>query len=296
MRQPILFLCKLLLIILLVYGTAYALLRQLSPDPGLALSGLYTDAATRAYVIDALDLDKPYFVALANQIGRLARADFGVSLRTQRPVLSEIAHPLHLTFSLAAFVALLATLCTVAGFLAGLRHEITMKDSLMFFTSSASAFPGFLVALLLAPLFPVTQGGPFFSLWSLQALLPVVALTLPLMPYAVSTGVCLAQDMRKLPWFETFTAFGFTPLTIAWMHGQRWLLRGFCNVSITTFLMAFTGSVAVELVCGMPGLGVTMLDAIDTRDLPVVLAISGLTATFSGVLVLVREELSRGEI
>jgi len=294
MKRIILFLCKFFLIVLLVFSTAYTLLRQLSPDPGLALSGLYTDAATRRYVIDEMGLDKPYMLGLLSQIDKLIRVDFGVSLRTQRPVMSEIARPLLLTFSIAFFVSLLTVLCAIYGFIVGLCHGITVKTSLMFLSSAISAFPGFLISLLLTPFFPNTWGGGFFPL-SVQSVLPILSLALPLIPYAASTGLCLARDMRRLPWFETFTAFGFAPLSIAWMRGRRWLLRGIFNVSIFSFLAAFTGSVAVELVCGVPGLGTAFLDAIDMRDLPVVLAICGITAAFSGSLVLLREELLRKE-
>lgn len=76
-------------------------------------------------------------------------------------------------------------------------------------------------------------------------------------------------------------------------RGRRWLLRGACNIAISSFLVAFTGSVAVELVCGLPGLGTAILDAIDARDLPVVLAISALTGAFASALVLTRSELER---
>lgn len=294
MRWLIFFL-KLIAIILLVWIVTYFLVRELTPDPGVALSGLYTDAATRQYVIAEMALNEPWLTALGKQLVRLARLDFGISLRTQRPVLTEIADPFLLTFSLATMVTTLATLLAVASFALGLLRKISIKISLTLLISALSAFPGFLIALLLSSFFPAYGASESDSINWAPLLLPSLALLLPLAPYAASTGLQLAQDMRQLPWFETFTAFGFAPSYIAWTRGRRWLLRGLCNIVITVFLAAFTGSVAVELVCGLPGLGATVLDAIDMRDLPVVLTVSGLTATFAGAMVLIREIMVKND-
>ncbi len=292
----IVFPLKLLAVILLVWIATYFLVRELTPDPGLALSGLYTDAVTRQYVIVEMGLDEPWPSALGKQLLRLARLDFGISLRTQRPVLTEIARPLLLTFSMAAIVAVLATIFAAASFGLGLLRNISLRASLMLLPVAISAFPGFLVSVLLFPFFPAYGSAGYDAVYWPSLILPSLSLLLPLVPYAVSTGLQLAQDMRQLPWFETFTAFGFAPAYIAWTRGRGWLLRGLCNVVITIFLAAFTGSVAVEMVCGLPGLGVAVLDAIDMRDLPVVLAISGLTAAFAGALVLTREAMVKNSV
>lgn len=286
------YLAKLLLTVLLLWAFVYGLVRELTPDPGSALSGLNTDAATRRYLEAELGLNQPFPIALGRSLYRAVQFDFGASLRTRRPVLKEIAAPLMLTGRLALVVAILSTAVAALSFVLGLLRGIGVSSAFASGAAALAALPGFLLALLLAPWFPAYGLEDPAPRW-MHLILPSVALLVPLLPYALSTGLRLAQDLRALPWFETFIAFGFGPLAIVTTRGRRWLLRGACNIAISSFLVAFTGSVAVELVCGLPGLGTAILDAIDARDLPVVLAISALTGAFASALVLTRSELER---
>lgn len=286
------FLGKLLLTAVLVWSVTFLLVRALTTDPAAALSGLNSDPSTRQYLATEMGLDRPVAHALGESLWRVATLQFGHSLRTHRPVVEDIAAPLGLTGLLALAVAALCTLVAAAGFALGLTRGSGASRAASAGTAALAAVPGFLLALLLAPAFPAPPPGASV-LAPRYLLLPLLALLLPLLPYALHTGLRFARDLRALPWFEAYCAFGFSHGQIALTRGRRWLLRGAANTGITTFLAAFTGSVAVEIVCGLPGLGTLVLDAIDARDLPVILVACGLTGALASVLVLVRGELER---
>lgn len=280
---------KILLTVLLLWMITFWMVRDLTPDPGSALSGFYADAATRHYLEAMLGLDRSFPIALVDSIGRAVRLDFGVSLRTHRPVLADIWGPARITASLALAVAAAATLVTYSGIVLGLLRNTGLSVQWTVASAALSAIPGYILALLGSPwLIPRSADGDHRVV---ALVLPTLVLLLPLLPYSFTAGLRMAREIRSLPWFETFSAFGFAPLHVVATHGQRWLLRGGLNVAITVFLIAFTGSVAVEQVCGLTGLGTMMLDAIDARDLPVVLMITALTGSLASMLVLMRTTL-----
>lgn len=148
------YLAKLLLTVLLLWAFVYGLVRELTPDPGSALSDLNTDAATRRYLEVELGLNQPFPIALGRSLYRAVQFDFGVSLRTRRPVLKEIAAPLMLTGRLALVVAILSTVVAILSFVLGLLRAIGVSSAFASAAAALAALPGFLLALLLAPWFP----------------------------------------------------------------------------------------------------------------------------------------------
>jgi ABC-type dipeptide/oligopeptide/nickel transport system permease component len=288
--RPIGFIVKLAATTILLWSFSYALVRELTPDPGSALSGFYADAATRHYLEVQLDLDKPFLPALLHQIGHAVSLDLGKSLRDGRPVWDSISGPMALTFGLALAVACVSVLVASLSMMFGAGWNLKAASGLTALSAGMAVFPSFILALVLSPLFPSI---PKTGLSASYLVLPGIALLLPQLPYALSIGLRSVRDIRALPWFDTYFGFGFSARAIMLQFGRRWLLQAAANVGITTFLVAFTGSVAVEQVCGLPGLGTAAMDAIDARDLPVVFAITALTGAFASALVLIRNELEK---
>jgi ABC-type dipeptide/oligopeptide/nickel transport system permease component len=266
--------------VMLVWGATFLALRALTPDPSATIAGIRSDDTTRRAISEQFGLDLPAPVALAESYGRALRLDFGHSIRSGRPVTELIGPPLRLTITVSLLVALLSVVAFAVALV--LPSVVTRRSA---WTVAIAALPGFLLALMLAPWFISTSEVLCAEkiLWQ-HLLLPILALLTPFLPQALLNATSARVDIERAPWYRTYLHCGQSALKTRLWHG-RWLLLSRASlVAIYAFVVSFVGSVGVEQVTGLPGLGLTMLDAINGRDAPVVLAVSGISSALTAVL------------
>lgn len=262
--------------------------RVLPGDAATVIGGLDTTPPQVLALRHALGLDRSLPEQYASYWSHLVRGDLGTSLRQQQPVDTILLHRLPVTASLAGLAFLISlVLGTTLGLLAGLRPGGVADRLALALTTVGLALPefwfGFLLILLFAvrvEWFPVvglpTGGGVLGALPGL--ILPAVTLALPRAAQIARLTRARVLDELSADYVRTARGKGTTPVRTG-RHVAANALPGVVPLLALELGGLLTGTIVVEQVFGLPGLGLAILDAIGGRDYPVVQGIAILAVT-----------------
>jgi peptide/nickel transport system permease protein len=277
LRRAVAFVATLFVVSLLVF----TVVRILPGDPALLIMGTEASPEAAAALRRAMGLDRPILVqyvewlrgALAGDLGRSIQYDVGVG----RLVLSRLAVTLPLTVLAAGFMLLTAV---PLGVYAATRQG-RMGDHLAMLVSQLGiANPSFWAGLLLILLFAVrlgwVQAGGFdgwaAGIWpGLRALLlPAFALGMVQAAILTRTTRAAVLEVLRADHVRTARAKGLGARAVVWKHVVRNALLTIVTIVGLQLGQLLTGSIVLENVFYLPGLGRLALNAISARDLPVV--------------------------
>ena len=228
-----------------------------------------------------LGLDQPASTRYLHWVGGLLRGDLGLSYAYGTPVGELVLERLALTVPLAVMaMALTVALALATGVYAAARHNRAGDVGIMGLSQIGIAIPNFWFAILLILLFSVhlqwfSAGG--FPGWS-DGLLPGLrALLLPAVSLAVVQAAILARITRSAvlevlreDFVRTARAKGASPRRVLWGHVLRNALIPVITVMGLQFAELLAGTIVVESVFYLPGLGRLIFQSIANRDLIVV--------------------------
>lgn len=228
-----------------------------------------------------LGLDRPPLVRYAAWMRGLAVGDMGQSVAYDTPVAALIAERLAVTVPLALMaMAMTTVLALTLGLYAASRHNRLGDVGVMAATQVGIALPTFWFAILLVWLFAVklqwlSAGG--FPGWEDSAWEGVKALLLPAVALAVFQTAILARITRSAvlevlreDFVRTARAKGLTRRQVLWRHVLRNAFVAVLTIMGLQFANLLAGTVIVESVFSLPGLGRLVFQAILNRDLVVV--------------------------
>jgi peptide/nickel transport system permease protein len=276
-------LVSLIPVLLVISIAAFSLVLLLPGDSAVAALGPNPTAEQIAAAHRALNLDQPAPVRYVQWLGNALRGDLGVSVTTQRPVMSEIASRAPVTLAIAGFTLLFAGLLgTLLGVVQAVFANRLPDRLLLGFVSLGLSIPNFWLATLLVAFFAVKLGwfpaigyvspGESITEWAKHLALPV--LTLAVFPAAelarqVRSGLV---DVLDKEYIRAARARGLSPLRIIGKHA----LKNAAGPALTIFGLRvgylLAGSVIVENIFVMPGLGAYTLAAIQNHDATVIQA------------------------
>jgi peptide/nickel transport system permease protein len=280
------------LTLFLVSLITFVVVQVLPGDPAVLILGHEASPEMLASLRAALGVDRPLPTQYLAWLAGALRGDLGQSLRHHRPVSQLIAERLPVTGSLAGLAALVAVAVALPlGVLAALRQGTALDLGVLVVSQVGVALPAFWVGILLilalavgAGLFPtggyVPWGqGPLATLRSLA--LPAVALSLPLIAVLVRLvrGAMLEELGRDH--IRTARAKGLPERTVILRHALRGALIP--TVTMVGLQLGFLlgGSIVIEQVFALPGLGRLVLSAIANRDVPLVQGLVMFIATLA---------------
>jgi peptide/nickel transport system permease protein len=261
---------------LVVFGvcTLVFLLIHLVPgDPVEAMLGEGARPADRAAMTAALGLDRPLGEQYRLYLLRLLRLDLGQSFSFQRPVLDLLAERLPATLTLAGLALVLAlALAIPLGVLAACRRGEPADSVAMGFSLLGGAIPNFWLGPLLILVFSLWLGWTPVSGREGPASLILPAITLGTSLAAILARMVRASVLEVLSedYVRTARAKGLAPGAVLWNHALRnaWLpVLTLVGLQLGGLL---GGAVITETVFGWPGLGSLLVEAIQSRDYPVV--------------------------
>jgi peptide/nickel transport system permease protein len=261
---------------LVVFGvcTLVFLLIHLVPgDPVEAMLGEGARPADRAAMTAALGLDRPLGEQYRLYLLRLLRLDLGQSFSFQRPVLDLLAERLPATLSLAGLALVLAlALAIPLGVLAACRRGEPADSVAMGFSLLGGAIPNFWLGPLLILVFSLWLGWTPVSGREGPASLILPAITLGTSLAAILARMVRGSVLEVLSedYIRTARAKGLAPGAVLWKHALRnaWLpVLTLVGLQLGGLL---GGAVITETVFGWPGLGSLLVEAIQSRDYPVV--------------------------
>jgi peptide/nickel transport system permease protein len=245
-------------------------------------------------------LDKPVHIQYAIWLGRVARLDFGNSIKHHRPVIDLIKErlPITLTLNLLAFV-IIYTVSLPLGVLAAVRHKrfFDRASSVVLFMlwSLPVMWVGqMLIGYFCGPTFkqwfpPAGLSSnyadtlPFFPwladrLWHL--VLPVFCLTYTGFAYLAKQVRAGMLDSLRADYVRTARAKGLSNAVVIFRHAFRNSVIPVITIMATLLPAMLGGSVIIESIFSVPGMGLLAFEAVTTRDYNVVMAV----ATMGGVL------------
>lgn len=262
--------------------------RALPGDAATILGGLDASQAQLESLRGTLGLNRSLPAQYVDYLGDLARADLGTSLRERRPVVRVLLDRLPVTLTLAGLAFALSLLVGgLLGLLAGLRPGGPFDRATLLFTTVALAVPefwfGFLLILLFAVnlgWFPVIglppQGLTLAATWNL--LLPAVTLAIPRAAQLARLARARVLEERGSDYVRTARSKGLRAPSVA-RHIAANALPGVLPLVALELGGLLTGTIVVEQVFGLPGLGLTILGSIAARDYPVVQGVTILAVT-----------------
>lgn len=228
-----------------------------------------------------LGLDRPIIVQYFIWLPKMMRGDFGVSVFFNRPVSTVIAERLPVTLSLAGLSMLLTlSIALPLGILAATRHNSVVDQASTVMSTLGVSIPvfwlGFLLMLLFAVRlhwFPAAGYRPI----STGLLRWLSGLALPVFTLAMSQVALLVRQIRSSmlevlgrEYIVTARAKGLRESRVILKHALRNALVPIVTVIGITFALSLGGSVLVENVFAMPGIGQLITSASLRRDYPTV--------------------------
>jgi peptide/nickel transport system permease protein len=271
-----------LLISLAVASVVIFLVIEVAPgDPAAIMLGINAQPDTLASLRTELGLDVPKWERYLNWVGGMVQGDFGTSYTYRTPVADMIAARMQVSLPLALYALTLSTLIAFpAGIYAAARRGRGGDMAVMGATQLGVAVPNFWFAMMLVLLFAINLrwfGAGGFPGWDKGLWAGLHALTLPAIALALPQAAILARVMRSAlidilgeDFMRTARAKGLTRRQALWRHGVRNALIPVLTIIGLQFSFLLAGSIIIEQVFYLPGLGRLVFQAISARDLIVV--------------------------
>lgn len=270
----------------------FLLLRILPGDPATLALGARGDAEAIEALQEALGLNLPLWQQFLIFLRDMATGDFGQSIAYERPVSTLIGDRLPVTLLLVAYATLLAVVLTVPlALIAAMRAETLVDDAIKVVFMTALAMPQFWLGIIFILVFSIWLGLFPTSGYGDGLLDNLYHLTLPALVLALATAALTIRSLRSSllavltsDHVDTARAKGLSEAAVMWRHV---LPNGLIStISVLGVHTSWTigGTVVIEAVFALPGLGGLFVEAIFARDYPL---IQGLTVTFAVLVVLI---------
>lgn len=259
----------------------FIVLEILPGDPAAVMLGINAEPDTLAALRSEMGLDRPVMVRYFSWVADLFQGDLGTSYTYDVPVSELIMQRIALSFPLAIMAIVLSTLIAIPlGIIAASNHAKPLDFLVMTFSQIGIAIPNFWFALLLIILFAVNlhilpAGG--FAGWDAgvvpaltSLLMPTIALALPQSAILVRVSRSSMLEVLKEDYIRTARAKGGTRTRVLWRHALRNALIPVVTIMGLQFSFLLAGTIIIENVFYLPGIGRLIFQAIAQRDLIVV--------------------------
>lgn len=276
-RRCLVVIPTLILVSIIVFG-----MQKLLPgDPVLALAGEDRDPQTIAFLQEKYRLNDPIITQYVSWLGRILTGDFGISIRTEKPVLDLILEKLPVTLQLAAFAMVIALLIGVpAGIISAVRKGTLTDYSINITALSGLSIPNFWLGILLILVVSVhwqllpSSGytSPFEDLKQniRTMIMPALVLGTGLAGVLMRHTRSAMLGVLRSDYVRTARAKGLNEKTVILRHALRNALVPIITLTTLLFGELLAGAVLTEQIFTIPGFGKLIVDAVFTRDYAVV--------------------------
>jgi oligopeptide transport system permease protein len=271
--------------VLIVVSVTWALIR-------LAPGNFYTGEkqippAIEKNLRERYGLDRPWYVQYGKTLSNTLRGDFGLSLRYQgQPVNSILAQAVPVSATLGLLAYLIALVVgVVSGTYAALRQNTGLDYSSMAMAMVGISVPNFVLGPILVLLFGLTWYALPPALWGgpEHLVLPVLTLSAVYMAYIARLSRSGMLEVLRSNYIRTARAKGLPERQILFRHALRGGLLPVVSFSGPALALLLTGTVVVERIFALPGLGNYFINANLNRDEPLIIGI----VAFISIVVLI---------
>ena len=265
----------------------YAIMELTPGDPVMMILGEGAPIEAQEALREEMGLNDPFFVRFARYIVDALHGDLGESYTSGLPVFQEILTRMPYTLSLATLSICVAVIIGLPiGILSAVKRYSLTDNLTLAISLTVTSMPAFFLAMLLMMLFCIKLG------W-----LPMMGLSSPkhyILPVIASASSTTASLMRmtrttmleviRQDYIRTARAKGATERRVIYGHALRNALLPVVTIIGVNFGFALGGSIVLEQVFTIPGLGQLMINAIREKDTPVVMGAVMTTAIFASLV------------
>lgn len=281
--------------IILLSMIIFSLQHLLPGDPALILAGDNPDEATLAAIRAQYHLDQPLVVQYLFWMKGVLSGDLGESMRHNLPVLSLILLKLPVTLQLAVMGIIVALVLGITGGVISALKQNTATDYVTNVVSLAGiSVPNFWLGIMLILLFSVHLGwlpaSGFVSPWEdwrmslATTIMPAFVLGMAIAGVIMRhTRGAMLQALES-DYVRTARAKGLSEWVVVFKHAMRNALTPIITLGALEFGALLSGAVLTEQIFTIPGFGKLIVDAVFTRDYPVVQGVVLVTSLFYIIL------------
>lgn len=267
--------------LLIISIFVFSLQKLLPGDPILAMAGEERDPAVIELLRERYRMNDPVVYQYFYWLGSVVQGDFGVSLRTNQPVLELIGQKLPVTIQLAVMSMFFALIIGVPiGILAAVKQNTWIDYVSNIVALSGLSIPNFWLGIMLILLVSVQLGWLPASGYESIFVDPVRSIQTMIMPSFVLGNALAATLMRhtrsamlsvmKSDYIRTARAKGLSNWQVVLSHSFRNALLPIITLAALLFGELLAGAVLTEQIFTIPGFGKLIVDAVFTRDYAVV--------------------------
>lgn len=268
-------------VLLVVAVVSFALVHLTPGDPAANIVGDDATAEDIRLMREQLGLDRPLVVQFGSWAGNALIGDLGRSIYTSRPVMQSIISRLEPTLVLTGYSLIIAMFLGLLAGVAGAVYRNSVVDQTLLVTTLLGvSMPNFWLGINLILLFSVS-----WRLFPVAGYVPLDegllrtlhSLTLPALALGFSQSAIIARMTRTSmlevlgqDYVRTARAKGLNPRSVIFRHALRNALVSVVTVIGVVVTVLLSGSIVVESVFSLPGLGRLMIEAVQRRDYPVI--------------------------
>jgi len=277
---------RLVLSLLAVSALVFLLTIAVPGDPARAALGKAATPAQLKAFDAAHGLDAPLYEQFGRFLQHLVQGQLGTSYASGQSVATAIGARFERTFFLVLIAWLIAALISIpVGMWSGRRAGSAADSVLSGATLALAALPEFVIGLLLVFIVGVklgwlpvnsTAAGYSTTPWGdfSSYLLPAIAIALTIIPYITRLTRANAREVDSEPYIRAAILRGVHGPRLTFMHVLPNAAPPVLNALALQFAGSIGGVVVTETVFGFPGIGQLLVQAVGSRDLPVVQAIT----------------------
>ncbi len=240
-----------------------------------------TTPEVKAALEERYNLDKPLMTQYYIYLNNLFHGDWGISIKTGREIKPTIGSRFAISARLGGMALLVSIIFGIIfGSLAALYRNRWPDRVIIFFTTLLTAMPSFVLATLLLYVFSIQLG--WFPVWSADGtnyVLPVISLALYPTAYITRLTKSSMLDVLGQDYIRTAEAKGVSRSKVLFKHALRNALIPVVTYIGPEFAYIITGSLVVENIFTIGGLGQEFVTSINNRDYSMIMATTLFLAT-----------------
>ena len=274
-----------MIITLFLIATITFFLMKLLPGSPYANEENLTDAQLQ--IMNAkYGLDKPVWMQYLIYLGGLVRLDLGMSFQYNSTVLNLLSSRVGPSFQIGLQALIFGMgMGTLLGLVAAMKQNTIVDTGATFFAIIGRSVPSFVFAVVLQLVFGVIFPILPLALWNqgfISSILPTLALSIS--PVADSARFIRTEMVEVLQsdYMELARAKGLSRMEVVMKHGVRNALIPLVTIAGPMLVGLMTGSMVIENIFAIPGIGEQFVKSILTNDYPTIM---GVTMMYSFLLV-----------
>ena len=260
-------------VLLIISFICFMMIRLVPGDPVANMLGVNASKEAIAAQRAELGLDKPLLTQYGDFLVKALQGDLGKSITTRRPVIDEIAQRYPATLKLALGATVFAAVVGITfGVLSAVKQNKLTDNVIMVFSLLSVSTPSFFLALVMMLMFSIHLGWlPSMGLRTpLHYVLPIITLGMQSVGLIARTTRSSMLEVLRQDYIRTSRSRGISQAVIVMRHAFKNALIPVVTVVGLRFGGLLAGSMLVEAVFSVPGIGRFMVDGVLKRDYPVV--------------------------